>query len=41
MQIRLASDLQRDSIVDGEGIRSVLWTQGCGLFSNYAKIFNL
>ncbi len=30
MQIRLASDLQRDSIVDGEGIRSVLWTQGCG-----------
>ena len=29
MQIRLASPLQQDSIVDGEGIRMVLWTQGC------------
>lgn len=30
MKIRLASDeIQRDSIVDGEGIRSVIWTQGC------------
>ena len=29
MKIRLAADLQRDSIVDGEGIRAVLWTQGC------------
>lgn len=29
MQIRLASDLQPDSIVDGEGIRTVIWTQGC------------
>lgn len=30
MKIRLASpELQVDSIVDGEGIRSVLWTQGC------------
>lgn len=30
MKIRLASpDLQLDSIVDGEGIRCVLWTQGC------------
>lgn len=30
MKIRLATlELQRDSIVDGEGIRSVLWTQGC------------
>ena len=29
MEIRLASDLQPDSIVDGEGIRTVLWTQGC------------
>ena len=27
--IRLASPLQTDSIVDGEGIRSVVWTQGC------------
>lgn len=30
MKIRLAVDeIQRDSIVDGEGIRSVIWTQGC------------
>ncbi len=29
MQIRLARDLQQDSIVDGEGIRTVVWTQGC------------
>ena len=29
MQIRLAADLQCDSIVDGEGIRTVVWTQGC------------
>lgn len=29
MKIRLAADLQRDSIVDGEGIRTVIWTQGC------------
>ncbi len=29
MQIKLASDLQPDSIVDGEGIRTVVWTQGC------------
>ena len=29
MLIRLASKLQSDSIVDGEGIRAVIWTQGC------------
>ena len=29
MKIRLARDLQTDSIVDGEGIRTVIWTQGC------------
>lgn len=29
MNIRLAAPLQMDSIVDGEGIRTVLWTQGC------------
>ena len=29
MTIRLASTLQPDSIVDGEGIRTVVWTQGC------------
>lgn len=30
MKIRLAvAEIQRDSIVDGEGIRSVIWTQGC------------
>ena len=28
--IRLAADLQADSIVDGPGLRAVLWTQGCG-----------
>ncbi len=29
MKIRLAADLQTDSIVDGTGIRTVIWTQGC------------
>ncbi|HPF82712.1 MAG TPA: anaerobic ribonucleoside-triphosphate reductase activating protein [Bacilli bacterium] len=29
MQIRLAAPIQYDSIVDGEGMRAVLWTQGC------------
>lgn len=29
MKIRLAADLQSDSIVDGIGIRTVIWTQGC------------
>ena len=29
MEIRLAAELQTDSIVDGEGIRTVVWTQGC------------
>ena len=29
MKIRLAATLQQDSIVDGEGIRTVIWTQGC------------
>ncbi len=29
MKIRLAADLQQDSIVDGEGVRTVIWTQGC------------
>lgn len=29
MKIKLASPIQSDSIVDGEGIRSVIWTQGC------------
>lgn len=28
-KIRLASPLQQDSIVDGPGIRMVIWTQGC------------
>ena len=27
--IRLAAPLQSDSIVDGEGLRTVIWTQGC------------
>lgn len=29
MKIRLSNPLQSDSIVDGEGIRAVIWTQGC------------
>lgn len=29
MYIRLARPIQRDSIVDGEGLRTVIWTQGC------------
>lgn len=29
MKIKLAHPLQQDSIVDGDGIRMVLWTQGC------------
>lgn len=29
MKIRLAAPIQSDSIVDGEGIRTVIWTQGC------------
>ncbi len=29
MQIRLAADLQSDSVVDGPGLRAVVWTQGC------------
>lgn len=27
--IRLAAPLQSDSILDGEGIRTIVWTQGC------------
>lgn len=29
MNIRLAADIQTDSIVDGPGLRAVIWTQGC------------
>lgn len=29
MKLRLASDLSYDSIVDGPGLRMVIWTQGC------------
>lgn len=30
MEIRLATpEIQPDSVVDGEGIRAVIWTQGC------------
>lgn len=29
MQIRLSSPIQKDSIVDGPGLRTVIWTQGC------------
>lgn len=29
MKIRLAGEITKDSIVDGEGLRNVIWTQGC------------
>ena len=29
LKINLAAPLQIDSILDGEGIRTVIWTQGC------------
>lgn len=29
MKVRLASNLTYDSIVDGPGLRMVIWTQGC------------
>ncbi len=29
MKVRLASQIQPDSILDGEGIRTVIWFQGC------------
>lgn len=29
MNIRLAREIQPDSIVDGFGLRTVIWTQGC------------
>ncbi|MBQ2638228.1 radical SAM protein [Candidatus Saccharibacteria bacterium] len=29
MKIRLSGPLERDSIVNGYGLRAVLWTQGC------------
>ena len=29
MNIRLAAPLQSDSVVDGFGVRTVIWTQGC------------
>ena len=28
-KIRLAAPIQSDSILDGEGIRTIIWTQGC------------
>ena len=30
-QIRLAAPLQKESVVDGKGIRMVIWSQGCNL----------
>lgn len=29
MKIRLAAEITKDSIVDGPGLRAVVWTQGC------------
>jgi anaerobic ribonucleoside-triphosphate reductase activating protein len=31
LTIRLAKSLDTDSVVDGDGLRTVLWTQGCRL----------
>ena len=28
MEVRLAAPMQKDSIIDGEGIRTVIWFQG-------------
>ena len=28
-ELRLSAPVQFDSIVDGEGLRAVIWTQGC------------
>ena len=30
-KIRLAAPLQIDSLVDGEGLRIVIWCQGCDM----------
>lgn len=29
IKVRLASNIQTDSILDGDGIRAVIWMQGC------------
>lgn len=29
MEVKLAADIQPDSIIDGSGIRTVIWFQGC------------
>lgn len=29
MKVVLASDIETDSIVDGEGLRTIIWMQGC------------
>lgn len=29
VEVRLAGDIQEDSILDGKGIRTVIWFQGC------------
>ncbi len=29
IKVRLANKIQKDSIVDGEGLRAVIWFQGC------------
>ncbi len=29
MKIRMSSTISYDSIVDGPGLRMVIWTQGC------------
>lgn len=33
-QIRLASEIESDNIVNGEGLRTVIWCQGCKLRCN-------
>ena len=29
MKIRLSGPIEHDSIVNGDGLRAIIWTQGC------------
>ena len=44
--IRLSGPLERDNIVNGDGLRAVLWTQGCpnhciGLYQQVRKVLDI